>query len=61
MVLLTGRLTRLKGHGVLIEAMHRLADLDLVAVFVGSDRGREAYRRELEAHGAGAAGALRRT
>ena len=48
-VLLPGRLTRLKGHGVLIEAMRRLADANLVAVFVGSDRGREAYRRELEA------------
>ena len=47
--LLPGRLARLKGHGVLIEAIRRLADVDLVAVFVGSDRGREAYRRELEA------------
>ena len=47
-VLLPGRLTRLKGHGVLIEAMRRLADMNLVAVFIGSDRSREAYRRELE-------------
>ncbi len=46
--LLPGRLTRLKGHGVLIEAMRRLADMNLVAVFIGSDRSREAYRRELE-------------
>ena len=48
-VLLPGRLTRLKGHAVLIEAMRLLADPKLVAVFVGSDRDRDAYRRELEA------------
>jgi len=48
-VLLPGRLTRLKGHAVLIEAMRRLTDLNLVAVFVGSDKDRDAYRRELEA------------
>ena len=48
-VLLPGRLTRLKGHTVLIEAMRLLADPKLVAVFVGSDRDRDAYRRELEA------------
>lgn len=47
--LLPGRLTRLKGHAVLIEAMRRLTDANLVAVFVGPDRGREAYRREMEA------------
>ncbi len=48
-VLLPGRLTRLKGHAVLIEAMRLLTDLNLVAVFVGSDRARDAFRRELEA------------
>ena len=48
-LLLPGRLTRLKGHGVLIEALRRLTDFNPVAVFVGSDRGRDAYRRELEA------------
>lgn len=48
-VLLPGRLTRLKGHGVLIEAMRLLADPELVAVFAGSDRDRDAYRQELEA------------
>ena len=42
-VLLPGRLTRLKGHAVLIEAMRLLADPKLVAVFVGSDRDRDAY------------------
>ena len=52
-VLLPGRLTRLRGHGVLIEAMRLLADPKLVAVFVGSDRDRDAYRRELEAQARG--------
>ena len=47
-VLLPARMTRLKGHALLIEAMRRLADQNLVAVFGGSYRGREAYRRELE-------------
>lgn len=48
-VLLPGRVTRLKGHAVLIEAMRELADEDLAAVFVGSDAGNRAYRREMEA------------
>jgi len=51
--LLPGRLTRLKGHAVLIEAMRLLTDMDLVAVFAGSDRGHDAYRRELEAEARG--------
>ena len=54
-LLLPGRLTRLKGHAVLIEAMRRLADPKLVAVFAGSDRDRDAYRRELEAQARGLA------
>ena len=48
-VLLPGRVSRLKGHAVLIEAMREFADEDLAAVFVGSDAGNRAYRRELEA------------
>ena len=48
-VLLPGRLTRLKGHAVLIEAMRELADENIAAVFVGSDAGHGAYRRELQA------------
>ena len=54
-VLLPGRLTRLKGHAVLIEAIRLLADPNLVAVFAGSDRGRDAYRRELETQAQGLA------
>lgn len=48
-VLLPGRLTRFKGHAVLIEAMRFLKDENIAAVFVGSDAGHGAYRRELEA------------
>ena len=48
-VLLPGRVSRLKGHAVLIEAMRELADEDLAAVFVGAEVGNGAYRRELEA------------
>ncbi len=49
-VLLPGRYAHRKGHAVLIEAMRRLAPADAgpVAVFVGSDKGRETHRRELE-------------
>lgn len=48
-VMMPGRLTRWKGHHVLIEAMHRLsaARPDLFCVLIGSDQGRTAYTREL--------------
>ncbi len=48
-VLLPGRLTRWKGQAVLIEAIARLGRRDIAVVIVGSDQGRHAYRRELEA------------
>src|SRR3546814_9683309 len=52
-----GRLTRWKGQTVLLEALSRLGDIDYRCVMVGSDQGRTAYRRELEAliarHGLG--------
>ena len=47
-VMLPGRLTRWKGHALLIEALTRLRDLELLGVIVGSDLGRGAYRAELE-------------
>lgn len=47
-LLLAGRLTRWKGQRVLIEAMAYLKDLSVVAVCVGDDQGRTAYRQELE-------------
>lgn len=47
-VMLPGRLTRWKGHNVLIEAMERLNRPDLFCVIIGSDQGRKAYRKELD-------------
>jgi glycosyltransferase involved in cell wall biosynthesis len=49
-VMLPGRLTRWKGHLVLIEAMALLGRGDVRCLFVGSGDAR--YRRELEAHAA---------
>jgi len=46
-VLLPGRLTRWKGHHVLIDAMARLAKDDLFCVIIGDDQGRSEYRKEL--------------
>lgn len=48
-VLLPARVARRKGHAVLIEAMRELAGENVTAVFVGSDAGHRAYRRQLEA------------
>lgn len=47
-VLLPGRLTRWKGHLVLIEAMARLNRDDVYCVMIGDDQGRAEYRQELE-------------
>jgi glycosyltransferase involved in cell wall biosynthesis len=48
-VMLPGRLTRWKGQLVLLDALARLGREDIRAIVVGSDQGRSAYRRELEA------------
>ncbi len=47
-VMLPGRLTRWKGHGLLLDALARLDRQELVCLLVGSDQGRERYRAELE-------------
>jgi len=47
-VMLPGRLTRWKGHHVLIEAMTKLTRKDVFCVLIGSDQGRTKYREELE-------------
>lgn len=47
-VMLPGRITRWKGHHVLIEAMAKLKNDDLFCVLIGSDQGRTEYRAELE-------------
>lgn len=48
-VLLPGRITRWKGQAVLIRAMARLSNRDAVAVLLGDEQGRHAFRAELEA------------
>jgi glycosyltransferase involved in cell wall biosynthesis len=56
-VMLPGRLTRWKGQLDLVEALARLGRHDLRCLLVGSDDGKHAYRREIEAaiqrHGLG--------
>ncbi|WP_417516537.1 glycosyltransferase family 4 protein [Minwuia sp.] len=46
-ILLPGRLTRLKGQEILIRALGQSAHQDAVLVFVGGDAGREAFKVEL--------------
>lgn len=47
-IMLPGRITRWKGHHVLIKAMAMLNRPDVFCVLIGSDQGRTAYREELE-------------
>lgn len=57
-VMLPGRLTRWKGHLLVVEALAELkaaraardpgAPFDVLALFVGSDQGRTSYRNEVE-------------
>ncbi|MDB5490989.1 MAG: glycosyl transferase group 1 family protein [Micavibrio sp.] len=47
-IMMPGRLTRWKGHHVLIEAMALLDRADVFCVMIGSDQGRTEYRTELE-------------
>lgn len=46
-ILLPGRMTRLKGHEVLIRALAASSHDEAVLVFVGADEGREKYKLEL--------------
>ncbi len=48
-ILLPGRITRWKGHHVLLQAMAQLGRPDVFCVLLGSDQGRTEYRQELEA------------
>jgi glycosyltransferase involved in cell wall biosynthesis len=50
-ILLGGRLTRIKGHLIIIEAAARLkaqGRADFLILFAGDDQGRTGYREELE-------------
>jgi glycosyltransferase involved in cell wall biosynthesis len=46
-ILMPGRLSRKKGHAVLVEALARLGRTDLRCIMVGDDLRPTAYRREL--------------
>lgn len=48
LIILPGRITRWKGHHVLIDAMEKLGRDDVFCIMIGSDQGRTAYREELE-------------
>jgi glycosyltransferase involved in cell wall biosynthesis len=47
-ILMPARVTRIKGHAVLLEALALLGRQDIRCLIVGSDQGRTAYRKELE-------------
>ncbi len=47
-IMLPGRLSAWKGHGVLLDALTHLTRDDYVVVFVGDEQGRSDYRRQLE-------------
>lgn len=49
LLILPGRVTRWKGHGVLVEALAKLARRDLHCLFVGSDQGADKYKQEISA------------
>lgn len=43
-----GRISRIKGQHVLIEALAKIADLPFLCIIAGTDNGHEDYREELE-------------
>lgn len=47
-IMMPGRITRWKGHHILIEAMAKLKRPDVFCVIIGSDQGRTEYRKELD-------------
>ncbi len=49
-IMLPGRLTRWKGHEVLIEALARMGRDDVRCVLVGAKQGHDRYRRDIDDH-----------
>lgn len=49
-VMMPGRLSRIKGHMFMLDAIAALQRRDLFCLFVGSDIGNQEYRKELERH-----------
>ncbi len=47
-ITLVGRLTKIKGHSVLLEALSQMKQKEVTCLFVGSDQGRTAYTEELK-------------
>lgn len=47
-ILMPARMTRLKGHHVLIDALYHLQDLEWTAVLLGGQENRSAYMEELQ-------------
>ena len=47
-IMMPGRLTRWKGHHILVDAMAKLKRDDLFCVMIGDDQGRTEYRTEVE-------------
>lgn len=47
-IMMPGRITRWKGHHILIEAIAKLNRPDVFCVIIGSDQGRTEYRQELD-------------
>lgn len=48
-LLLAGRLTRIKGHLLIVDAARRMARDDFLIIFAGDDQGRTDYREEVQA------------
>jgi glycosyltransferase involved in cell wall biosynthesis len=49
-IMLPGRLTRWKGHEVLIEALARMGRNDVRCIMVGADQGHDRYRKDIDDH-----------
>jgi glycosyltransferase involved in cell wall biosynthesis len=47
-IMLPGRVTRWKGHSVLLQALARLGRRDVLCLIVGPEDSKDRYRRELE-------------
>ena len=46
--MMPARLTRWKGHHILVDAIEKLEREDIFCLMIGADQGRNEYRRELE-------------
>ena len=49
-IMLPGRLTRWKGHEVLIDAVTRMGRKDVHCILVGANHGHKRYRRDIDAY-----------